>query len=76
MTQEAPCNDYNLGPNCYVTTNVEAEVLPLEGAMILLREAEGELSEAERALSAVLSQLRLDRKRERWTCLIRTLAQK
>ncbi len=57
--EEAARNDYNLSPSRYVATNDREEVLPLEEAMVLLREAEEERAEADRALREVLAQLGL-----------------
>lgn len=57
--EEAARNDYNLSPSRYVATNDKEEVLPLEEAMVLLREAEEERAQAERELKLVLSKLGL-----------------
>ncbi len=54
---EAAKNDYNLSPSRYVASNGHDEVLPLEEAVVLLREAEEERAEADRVLSAVLAEL-------------------
>jgi type I restriction enzyme M protein len=56
---EAARNDYNLSPSRYVSTNDEEPVLPLEEAVVLLREAEEERAEADKALQEVLEQLGL-----------------
>jgi type I restriction enzyme M protein len=56
-TAEAAKNDYNLSPSRYVATNGGEEVLPLEEAVVLLREAEEERAEADKALNEVLSKL-------------------
>ncbi|HQJ11727.1 MAG TPA: class I SAM-dependent DNA methyltransferase [Anaerolineae bacterium] len=58
-TAEAARNDYNLSPSRYVTTDGGEEVLPLEEAMTLLREAEEERAEADAALREVLHGLGL-----------------
>ena len=58
-TEEAARNDYNLSPSRYVTSDGEEEVLPLEEAMTLLREAEEERAEADAALQEVLESLGL-----------------
>ena len=50
-------HDYNLSPSRYVSTNDAEEVLPLEEAVVLLREAEEERAEADRALQEVLAKL-------------------
>lgn len=51
--------DYNLSPSRYVATNDAEEVLPLEEAMLLLREAEEERAEADLELEQVLETLGL-----------------
>jgi len=58
-TAEAARNDYNLSPSRYVATGGGEEVLPLEEAMTLLREAEEERAEADAALREVLAALGL-----------------
>ncbi len=50
-------HDYNLSPSRYVSANDAEEVLPLEEAVVLLREAEEERAEADRALQDVLAKL-------------------
>jgi type I restriction enzyme M protein len=55
--EEAARNDYNLSPSRYVALNNQEEALPLEEAMVLLREAEEERAEADRALNEVLRTL-------------------
>ncbi len=57
--EEAARNDYNLSPSRYVATNDKEEVLPLEEAVVLLREAEEERREADRKLNEVLKLLGL-----------------
>jgi type I restriction enzyme M protein len=57
--EEAARNDYNLSPSRYVTTNEKEDVLPLEEAVVLLREAEEERAEADRELARVLRALGL-----------------
>ena len=54
---EAAQGDYNLSPSRYVATNEKEEVLPLEEAVVLLREAEEERAEADKALREVLALL-------------------
>ncbi|HYM07665.1 MAG TPA: N-6 DNA methylase [Terriglobales bacterium] len=46
--------DYNLLPSRYVSTSAEAEAMPLDEAVVLLREAEEERAEADRELRDVL----------------------
>lgn len=55
--EEATKNDYNLAPSRYVVTGVEAEVLPLDEAVVRLEEAEEERAEADRQLGEVLAGL-------------------
>ncbi|MGC8875531.1 N-6 DNA methylase [Thermus sp.] len=58
ITKEvAAQNDYNLSPSCYVASNDREEALPLEEAVVLLREAEEERAEADQALREVLAVL-------------------
>ena len=59
-TEEAARNDYNLSPSRYVASGETEEVLPLEEAMVLLKEAEEERTEADNALRTVLETLRLE----------------
>ncbi len=54
---EAAKNDFNLSPSRYVATGVEAEVLPLDEAVVRLQEAEEERVEADRELDKVLAGL-------------------
>ena len=56
-TAQVVQHDYNLSPSRYVSTNDAEEVLPLEEAVVLLREAEEERAEADRALQEVLAKL-------------------
>jgi type I restriction enzyme M protein len=58
-TAEAARNDYNLSPSRYVAAGGGEEVLPLEEAMTLLREAEEERAEADAAMREVLDALGL-----------------
>jgi len=58
-TAEAVRNDYNLSPSRYISLNGKEEVLPLEEALVQLREAEEERAEADRALWTVLKDLGL-----------------
>lgn len=55
--EEAARNDYNLSPSRYVAANGADEVLPLEEALVLLREAEEERAVAGQELEQVLRQL-------------------
>jgi type I restriction enzyme M protein len=55
--EEASRNDYNLSPSRYVATGTEADVLPLEEAVVRLQEAEEERTEVDRRLREVLAGL-------------------
>ena len=57
--EEAVRNDYNLSPSRYVASNDHEEILPLEDAVVLLREAEEERAGADRELKEVLKTLGL-----------------
>jgi len=57
---EAVKNDYNLSPGRYVATGAGEATLPLEEAVVLLREAEEERQDSDRALKSVLRLLGLD----------------
>ena len=57
--QDVVKNDYNLSPSRYVSTGEQAEVLPLDEAMVRLREAEEEVGTANRELEKVLQKLGL-----------------
>jgi type I restriction enzyme M protein len=52
-------NDYNLSPSRYVSSAEKDEVLPLEDAVVLLREAEEERAKADTELDRVLVSLGL-----------------
>jgi type I restriction enzyme M protein len=54
---DAVKNDYNLSPSRYVSTGAEAEVLPLDEAVVLLKETEEERAASDKELRAVLNQL-------------------
>ncbi|MFA4859538.1 N-6 DNA methylase [Methanoregula sp.] len=53
-------NDFNLSPSRYVTQNGKDETLPLEDAVVLLREAEEVRQEADERLKKVLAGLGLE----------------
>lgn len=53
-------NDFNLSPSRYVAQNGKDETLPLEDAIVLLREAEEERQEADVQLKRVLQELKLE----------------
>jgi type I restriction enzyme M protein len=52
-------NDFNISPSRYVAQNGKDETLPLEDAVVLLREAEEERREADEKLEKVLAGLGL-----------------
>jgi type I restriction enzyme M protein len=54
---EAARNDFHLLPSRYVATAGDAEVLPLDEAVVRLQEVEEERGEADRELDSVLTQL-------------------
>jgi len=56
-TADAARNDYNLSPSRYVSTGQDTQVLPLEEAVVELREAEEEVAAANRELERVLNAL-------------------
>lgn len=57
---EAAQNDYNLAPNRYVSLEGQEDVLSLEDAVVLLREAEEERLRADERLHGVLRALGLE----------------
>ncbi len=57
--EDAARNDYNLSPSRYVSIDSKEEVLPLEEAAVLLKEAEEERAAADHKLKAILKQLNL-----------------
>jgi type I restriction enzyme M protein len=59
-TEEAVRNDYNLSPSRYVSVNGPEDVLPLEEALVELKEAEEERREADKELASVLNMLGLE----------------
>ena len=58
-TEEIAKNDYNLSPSRYVAQNDGDETLPLDEAVVLVREAEEERRQADEKLAKVLEQLGL-----------------
>jgi type I restriction enzyme M protein len=56
---DAAKNDFNLSPSRYVSVGEQAEVLPLDEAVVELREAEEEMGTANRELEQVLRKLGL-----------------
>ncbi len=59
--EEVARNDYNLSPSRYVVIDDAEPVLPLEEALVLLRQAEEARAEADAALEGVLAQLGFER---------------
>ena len=55
--EDAVKSDYNLSPSRYVATDGQEEVVPLEEAVVFLREAEEERAEADKELNKVLKKL-------------------
>lgn len=55
--EEIVKNDYNLSPSRYVLQGEEEDTLPLEDAVVLLREAEEERREADEKLKDILKDL-------------------
>jgi type I restriction enzyme M protein len=58
-TADTAKNDFNLSPSRYVSVGEQVEVLPLDEAVVELREAEEELGTANRELENVLKRLGL-----------------
>jgi type I restriction enzyme M protein len=56
---DAAKNDFNLSPSRYVSVGEQAEVLPLDEAVVELRKAEEEMEVANRELEKVLKKLGL-----------------
>ena len=57
--EEAAKNDYNLSPSRYVAQDGEDDTLPLEDAVVLLKEAEEERAEADEKLKKILTEMGL-----------------
>lgn len=53
-------NDYNLSPSRYVSDDGKEEVLPLEEAVVLLKEAEEERNEADERLREILVEMGIE----------------
>jgi type I restriction enzyme M protein len=56
-TSEIINSDYNLSPNRYVNKDDESPILPIEEAILLLREAEEDRKIADNALNEIFGQL-------------------
>jgi type I restriction enzyme M protein len=57
--EQAAKEDYNLSPSRYVATDGAAEVLPVEDAIVLLREAEAERRTADQEFGKAMDRLGL-----------------
>ncbi len=57
--EEAVKNDYNLSPSRYVSQNGGEEVLPIEEAIVLLKEAEEERAFTDKKLKKILEKMGL-----------------
>ncbi len=57
--EEAVKNDYNLSPSRYIVVDGGEEVLPVEDAVVLLKEAEEERAAADMGLDAAMAKLGL-----------------
>jgi type I restriction enzyme M protein len=55
--EEAIKNDYNLSPSRYVSQNGGEEILPIEEAIVLLKEAEEERATADKKLKGILEKM-------------------
>ena len=53
-------NDYNLSPSRYVAQDSGEVVLPLEEAIVLLKEAEEERREADESLKEILGMIGIE----------------
>jgi type I restriction enzyme M protein len=58
--EETAKNDFNLSPSRYIAVDGQAEVLPVEDAIVLFAEAEEERQRVDTALTEVLESLGLD----------------
>jgi len=58
--EETAKNDYNLSPSRYVVLNEEDETLPLDEAIVLLKEAEEERRQSEEKVKEVLKQMGIE----------------
>ncbi|EDP73329.1 N-6 DNA methylase, partial [Hydrogenivirga sp. 128-5-R1-1] len=54
--EEAQKNDYNLSPSRYITIAEEEEIIPLDDAVVLVKEAEEERIRAEKELKEILEE--------------------
>jgi len=57
--EEVVKNDYNLSPSRYVSQNGGEEVLPIEEAIVLLKETEEDRTEADKKLKGILEKMGL-----------------
>lgn len=58
--EEAIKNDFNISPSRYVSQNGGEEVLPLDEAIVLLKEAEEERAAADKKLKVILEKMGLE----------------
>jgi len=58
-TADAAKNDYNLSPSRFISTGEQTEILPLDEAVVVLREVEEEMEDSNRKLEAILNKLGL-----------------
>ena len=59
-TAEAAKNDYNLSPSRYVALDTKDDTLPLEDAVVMLKEAEEGRREADKKLKEIIKALGLE----------------
>jgi type I restriction enzyme M protein len=58
--EEAAKNDYNLSPSRYVSVNGNDNTLPLDEALVLVKEAEEERKRADEKLKQILEEIGLE----------------
>jgi type I restriction enzyme M protein len=59
-TVEAAKNDYNLSPSRYVALDATDDTLPLEDAVVMLKEAEEGRQDADKKLNEIIKELGLE----------------
>jgi type I restriction enzyme M protein len=57
--EEAVRNDFNISPSRYIASKGKEDILPLDEAVVLFREAEEERAEMDRSLQRVLKEMGL-----------------
>jgi len=55
--EEVITNDYNLSPSRYITQNGEDTTLPLDEAVVLVKEVEEEKAKSDKKIKQILEQL-------------------